>query len=87
MLATVEFDHQFGVGAEEVDEEAVNWCLPSKLPTVQPPIPKMRPEELFDFRLVSAQTSGSLNSIAQRPLTRLFEPTSARRGEGWGEGT
>ena len=59
MLATIEFNNQPCVSADEVDDIAENWHLPTELPAAQLAISQSRPQERLGTCLVATKSTGN----------------------------
>ena len=61
MLATIEFDNDHGLKANEVADVNTNWMLPSELVAVQLPSALAAPKALLGLCQVLAQLAGEVN--------------------------
>src|SRR5262249_55736444 len=68
VLPSVKLDDKARVGADEVDDVAVNGCLAPELPAAESSVPQLEPEHALRVGLVAAQASGSSGVPLHRSL-------------------
>jgi len=80
MLSAIKLNDQMRVGAKEIDNEPIDWTLPSKFPTSETPIAQSEPKCPFGICLIAAQPPRSLRTCLHRPSP--LTPTLSPKGKG-----
>jgi hypothetical protein len=80
MLATVQFDNQLTVEADEVSYAGADDFLPSKLVTSQVSVSQVSPQQTFRIGLLFAQSTGQLFHLSPHPALSLWERVQEANG-------